>query len=63
VLLVLGPKRLPEVGHSLGRGIRDFKHGISGHDDEAAAEAPEAVPAGATSAPARAGEEAGRTRP
>jgi sec-independent protein translocase protein TatA len=29
-LLVLGPKRLPSVGRSLGRGIREFKDGISG---------------------------------
>jgi sec-independent protein translocase protein TatA len=28
-LLVLGPKRLPEVGRSLGKGIRDFKHALS----------------------------------
>jgi sec-independent protein translocase protein TatA len=28
-LLVLGPKRLPEAGRSLGRGIREFKDGIS----------------------------------
>lgn len=33
-LLVLGPKRLPEVGRSLGRGIRDFKSAISGEDEE-----------------------------
>ena len=35
-LLVLGPKRLPEVGKSLGRGIREFKESISGNgrDDE-----------------------------
>ena len=31
-LLVLGPKRLPEVGRSLGRGIRDFRSAISGDD-------------------------------
>jgi sec-independent protein translocase protein TatA len=28
-LLFLGPKRLPEAGRSLGRGIREFKDGIS----------------------------------
>jgi sec-independent protein translocase protein TatA len=38
-LLVLGPKRLPEVGKSLGRGMREFKDSLSGisgndHDDE-----------------------------
>lgn len=27
-LLVLGPKKLPEVGRSLGRGIREFKDGV-----------------------------------
>jgi sec-independent protein translocase protein TatA len=29
-LLVLGPKRLPSAGRSLGRGIREFRDGISG---------------------------------
>ena len=33
-LLFLGPKRLPEAGKSLGRGIREFKDGISGNDHE-----------------------------
>jgi len=27
-LLVLGPKRLPEVGRSLGRSLHEFKHGL-----------------------------------
>ncbi|MEZ5076546.1 MAG: twin-arginine translocase TatA/TatE family subunit [Solirubrobacterales bacterium] len=33
-LLVFGPKRLPELGKSLGRGIREFKGSITGEDDE-----------------------------
>jgi sec-independent protein translocase protein TatA len=36
-LLVLGPKRLPEVGRSLGRGMREFKESVTGdnrHDDD-----------------------------
>ena len=37
-LIVLGPKKLPEVGRSLGRGMREFKDSVSGitetHDDE-----------------------------
>jgi sec-independent protein translocase protein TatA len=34
-LIVLGPKRLPEVGRSVGKGMREFKDAISGeHDDE-----------------------------
>lgn len=31
-LLVLGPKRLPEVGRSLGRTMRDFRSAISGDE-------------------------------
>jgi sec-independent protein translocase protein TatA len=34
-LLVFGPKRLPEIGKSLGRGMREFKDSISGHDEKA----------------------------
>jgi sec-independent protein translocase protein TatA len=29
-LIVIGPKRLPEVGKSLGKGMREFKDSISG---------------------------------
>jgi sec-independent protein translocase protein TatA len=29
-LLVLGPKRLPEAGRSIGKGMREFKDSISG---------------------------------
>jgi sec-independent protein translocase protein TatA len=33
-LLFLGPKRLPEAGRSLGKGIREFKDGITGNDND-----------------------------
>ena len=34
-LLVLGPKRLPDAGRSLGRGLREFKDAIApGRDEE-----------------------------
>ena len=33
VLLVFGPKRLPEMGRSLGKGMREFKDSISGKDE------------------------------
>ena len=36
-LVVLGPKKLPEVGKSLGKGMREFKEsisGMSGRDDD-----------------------------
>lgn len=38
VLIIFGPKRLPELGRSLGHGIREFKGSISGenNDDEVA---------------------------
>lgn len=34
-LVVLGPKRLPEVGRSLGKGIRDFRGAMSGIEEHA----------------------------
>jgi sec-independent protein translocase protein TatA len=36
LLLIFGPKRLPEMGRSLGKGIREFKESITstGNDDE-----------------------------
>jgi sec-independent protein translocase protein TatA len=36
-LMVLGPKKLPEVGRSLGRGIREFKGSVTGEHAEPAA--------------------------
>jgi sec-independent protein translocase protein TatA len=32
-LLVLGPKRLPEVGRSLGKGLRDFRGAMAGIEE------------------------------
>jgi sec-independent protein translocase protein TatA len=36
ILLVFGPKRLPEMGRQLGKGMREFKESITGndHDDD-----------------------------
>ncbi len=45
-LIVLGPKRLPEMGKSVGRGMREFKNALttdSGDEDDGAEEAPAAV--------------------
>ncbi len=33
-LLIFGPKKLPELGKGLGRGMRDFKRAVSGDDDD-----------------------------
>lgn len=32
-LIVFGPKRLPEMGRTLGKGMRDFRSSLSGHAD------------------------------
>jgi TatA/E family protein of Tat protein translocase len=64
-LLVLGPKRLPEVARTLGNGLRDFRSAISGEDherpgqpghyalpeDDETASSPGAEPAAPTAAP------------
>jgi len=34
-LLLFGAKRIPEIGRSLGKGIREFKGSLAGHDDPA----------------------------
>jgi sec-independent protein translocase protein TatA len=33
-LIVFGPKRLPEMGRSLGKGIREFKESVTGEDED-----------------------------
>ena len=33
-LLLFGPKRLPEMGRSLGKGLREFKDSVTGKDDD-----------------------------
>jgi sec-independent protein translocase protein TatA len=40
-LLLFGAKRLPEIGRSMGRGMREFKDSVSGKDrDDEPAELP-----------------------
>ena len=34
-LVVFGPKRLPELGKSVGKGIREFKGSVSGEHSDA----------------------------
>ena len=57
-LLVLGPKKLPEVGRSLGKGLREFKEGINEDDvadaatvEEDVRDLPPAAPAPAAATP------------
>ena len=35
VLLLFGAKRVPEIGRSVGKGMREFKDAVTGKDDEA----------------------------
>ncbi len=55
LLLIFGPKRLPQMGKSIGGGIKEFKDSVTGHvekqDAEAAAD--EAKPAPAQLPPAQ----------
>ncbi len=46
-LLILGPKRLPQAGRSLGAGLREFKDGVTG--GKATGDEPEAVTVAASS--------------
>jgi sec-independent protein translocase protein TatA len=48
VLLILGPKRLPGLGKSIGHGIREFKDGITGKSTVDEDERPELTAASAT---------------
>jgi sec-independent protein translocase protein TatA len=43
VLLLFGPKRLPEMGRSLGKGMREFKDSVTGNDRDTE---PPALPLG-----------------
>ena len=53
LLLLFGAKRLPEMGKSLGRGMREFKDAVTGKDDERAElnPPPPASPATSTTKP------------
>ncbi len=43
-LLILGPKRLPDAGRSLGRGMREFKDSLTGGDAQERRAVSEAQP-------------------
>jgi sec-independent protein translocase protein TatA len=34
VLIIFGPKRLPDLGRSLGHGMREFKDSVTGKDKQ-----------------------------
>jgi sec-independent protein translocase protein TatA len=51
-LIVLGPKKLPEAGKSLGKGMREFKDSLSGERHEEIAEPPAPTASATTEHPA-----------
>lgn len=44
VLLLFGAKRVPEIGRSMGRGLREFKDSVTGKDRDEPAELSSASP-------------------
>jgi sec-independent protein translocase protein TatA len=56
-LIVFGPKRLPELGSSLGKGIREFKGSLSGESDDEQPPPPPEIESGEREAPAARDEE------
>jgi len=63
-LIVFGPKRLPELGRSLGKGIREFRGSVSGEsDDDERSEQPAEIEAGKHEQSAAAEETAAHKRP
>jgi sec-independent protein translocase protein TatA len=42
VLLLFGAKRVPEIGRSVGKGMREFKDAVTGRDDDRPPRLPEA---------------------
>jgi sec-independent protein translocase protein TatA len=65
LLLIFGARRLPEIGRSLGHGIREFKGAVTGDSEQAQAAPPAGIttgapapqPLGADTAPAAAQEQ------
>lgn len=43
-LLVFGPKRLPEIGSAVGKGLKEFKEAVNGTNTVAAAVSAKEVP-------------------
>ena len=50
LLLVFGAKRLPEMGRSLGKGMREFKDSVSGIEDAVSTTPPTPPPTTTTTA-------------
>jgi sec-independent protein translocase protein TatA len=60
VLIIFGPKRLPDLGRSMGRGMREFKDSVTGKNkeqDELEKGSSEAVTQSESKQPAAAGDQ------
>jgi sec-independent protein translocase protein TatA len=51
LLLIFGAKRLPEMGRSLGKGMREFKDSVTGVEDTVSRSEPPELPPASESAP------------
>jgi sec-independent protein translocase protein TatA len=52
-LLLFGARRLPEIGRSMGRGLREFKDSVTGKERDEPPELPPAPPEVSEPAPKR----------
>ena len=50
-LLVFGPKRLPEIGRAVGKGMREFKDSVTGNKEDDKHELPRTTSADETQPP------------
>ena len=46
ILLIFGARRLPEIGSSMGKGIRTFKSALMGEEEKQPPEPPPAAKSG-----------------
>lgn len=51
VLLIFGPRKLPELGSSFGRALRNFKDGLNGPTSQGQIESKDAAPKDKTNPP------------
>ena len=61
ILLIFGPKRLPDLGHSLGRTLKNFKDAMGGQQNEGVPPAQQIPPSAATPTPNATQEQASKT--
>ena len=63
ILLIFGARRLPEIGSSMGKGIRTFKSALMGDDDKQPQDPPPPPPPPPPSPPSSCSKGQGREQP